>query len=345
MMRIIVLITALVCGLQGFAQVKVKSVYIEGDKTMYVGNTQTLKATVKPDNAADKSVEWESSDTTVATVDNSGKVSAIKKGSVIITANAADKKSATLAMSIDFDIQSELQQYRSEIASLRLQVENLDASSQSPILLVSYIIGGLAFLLSIVLFFLLLQQKRGFHDNVLNLLVTEKGTRMNDFINNIVKKVPSVTAIDTNQPTQINVKELETIVVRIVRTMQAQNQSAIQTSMSQDAVQSAPAPPIQPIQPQRQVRYADSIKSDSTFNKVTELPTDDTVFELELENSVFAEFTVYEKANGKVIRRPEFLNGCDIQKIGNTTLEVTSGKAQEQGGKWLVTTKANIKIL
>lgn len=50
------------------------------------GGSETLVATVSPDNASDKTVTWESSNTSIAMVDENGKVSAIKEGSVIIKA-------------------------------------------------------------------------------------------------------------------------------------------------------------------------------------------------------------------------------------------------------------------
>ena len=55
------------------------------------GETVTLTATVMPDNATDKTVNWSSSDTSVATVDQSGKVTALKEGSTTITAKAGEK--------------------------------------------------------------------------------------------------------------------------------------------------------------------------------------------------------------------------------------------------------------
>ena len=54
------------------------------------GNTETLIATVTPSNAANKSVTWSSSDTSVAEVSNTGKVTAKGKGSATITVKTAD---------------------------------------------------------------------------------------------------------------------------------------------------------------------------------------------------------------------------------------------------------------
>ncbi|MDR1714496.1 MAG: Ig domain-containing protein [Prevotella sp.] len=54
------------------------------------GQQQTLAATVKPDNATDKTVTWTSSNTTVATVDNYGTITAVASGTAIITAKAGN---------------------------------------------------------------------------------------------------------------------------------------------------------------------------------------------------------------------------------------------------------------
>ena len=65
---------------------------VEGDET-------TLTATVKPDDATDKTVSWTSNKTDVVSVDQNGKVKALKEGSATITAKAGDK-SATCAVSV-----------------------------------------------------------------------------------------------------------------------------------------------------------------------------------------------------------------------------------------------------
>jgi uncharacterized protein YjdB len=61
------------------------------DKTsasMTPGQTITLTATVKPDNATDKTVTWTSTNPGVATVDQNGKVTAVAEGTAIIKAEA-----------------------------------------------------------------------------------------------------------------------------------------------------------------------------------------------------------------------------------------------------------------
>lgn len=67
------------------------------DKTtalMKVGEELQLNATVAPENATDKEVIWYSGDETIATVDEDGKVTALKEGSTTITAEANDGNGA-----------------------------------------------------------------------------------------------------------------------------------------------------------------------------------------------------------------------------------------------------------
>jgi len=64
-----------------------------------VGSSETLTATVLPDNATDKTVTWTSSNTAVATVDANGKVTAVAEGTATITAKAGDK-TATCAVTV-----------------------------------------------------------------------------------------------------------------------------------------------------------------------------------------------------------------------------------------------------
>lgn len=69
---------------------------------MQAGQEEVLEATVKPDNAKDKTVTWTSSNTSVATVDSNGKVTAISSGSATITCTANDGsgKKATCTVTV-----------------------------------------------------------------------------------------------------------------------------------------------------------------------------------------------------------------------------------------------------
>ena len=64
------------------------------------GDTETLTATVSPDNATNKKVSWKSSDTAVASVDDNGKVTAVKAGSATITVTADGGKTATCSVKV-----------------------------------------------------------------------------------------------------------------------------------------------------------------------------------------------------------------------------------------------------
>ena len=78
--------------------------------TIPYGGTEplTLTANVDPDDAADKTVTWASSDTTVATVDKDGAVTPVKAGTAAITATATngtaddttDDKTATCTVTV-----------------------------------------------------------------------------------------------------------------------------------------------------------------------------------------------------------------------------------------------------
>ena len=62
----------------------------KAETSISVGNNETLTATVAPRNAANKALNWASSDTSVATVAADGTVTAVKAGTATITATATD---------------------------------------------------------------------------------------------------------------------------------------------------------------------------------------------------------------------------------------------------------------
>ena len=72
--------------------------------TLTEGETETLTATVKPDNADNKKVKWSSDKTEVATVDGDGRVTAVKAGEAVITVTTEDGgKTATCKVTVKPD--------------------------------------------------------------------------------------------------------------------------------------------------------------------------------------------------------------------------------------------------
>lgn len=59
------------------------------------GDTFQITATLMPDNATNKTIEWTTSDAAVATVDSAGVVSVLKAGSCVITASTVDGSNLT----------------------------------------------------------------------------------------------------------------------------------------------------------------------------------------------------------------------------------------------------------
>lgn len=66
-----------------------------GTDEIFQGETLQLSAAVSPNDASDKSLSWSSSNNSIATVNQSGKITGVKSGTAVITATATDRNSVS----------------------------------------------------------------------------------------------------------------------------------------------------------------------------------------------------------------------------------------------------------
>lgn len=85
-------------------KVKVSKITLVPEKQkIMVGESFMISAKISPSNATDKSLAWTSSNTSILTVDQGGKVKALKKGTATVTATAKDGsgKKGTCVVTVD----------------------------------------------------------------------------------------------------------------------------------------------------------------------------------------------------------------------------------------------------
>ena len=102
-------VTATAEGKSGTCAVTVKAKAIgvtevtldKTELTLTEGETETLTATVRPDNADNRKVTWSSDKTEIATVDGAGRVTAVKAGEAVVTVMTEDGgKTATCRVTV-----------------------------------------------------------------------------------------------------------------------------------------------------------------------------------------------------------------------------------------------------
>jgi len=89
-----------------YVSVPVTGVTIPSQIAMRFGETQQLKATVSPVNASDQTLTWISSNAKAATVDTSGKVTAIASGTAVITVQTNNGKTAACTVTVTTPLES-----------------------------------------------------------------------------------------------------------------------------------------------------------------------------------------------------------------------------------------------
>lgn len=117
------------------AGIDVTSIKIIGDgNSLTKGNSMQLKAAIQPKNATDSIIEWSSSNTEIATVDEKGKVDALQAGNVEITATSTNGISAKYSININVPCvllklnQTEISLYKGDTFELVPTLSPLDAT-------------------------------------------------------------------------------------------------------------------------------------------------------------------------------------------------------------------------
>ena len=101
-------------AITGYCSVTVQNVPVESitinpiTKTTVIDAIFSLTATVSPSNATDKRVLWNSSDSTIATVDSTGTVTAKNPGTVTIQARAKDRVGVSASCTITINDLSDI---------------------------------------------------------------------------------------------------------------------------------------------------------------------------------------------------------------------------------------------
>lgn len=129
--------------------VSVTSVTInEGDQELKVGEKVQLTATIAPTDAEDKTLTWESSDPTVASVSATGEVTALKEGSTRITVTSSNGKTDDIIVTV--------------LADGTTPVEPSDGGNNNLGLIIGLTVGGVAIvIIALVLIYIFFIRNKG----------------------------------------------------------------------------------------------------------------------------------------------------------------------------------------
>lgn len=124
------------------ATIEATGIQINEDiKSMDIGESKNLTATITPNDTTNKSIEWKSSDESIVTVSETGEITAKKAGVVDITASTSNGKTNTIKVTVNEEekVNSSNIISTSAIVSSSINNDNTnnDSTSSNPI-------GGIA---------------------------------------------------------------------------------------------------------------------------------------------------------------------------------------------------------
>jgi len=332
MHKIIIILSAVLLTWKVGAAQTVTSISIKDKQDtlqLTINDTERLIADVKVSNHANKNVHWSSSDSMIVEVDNQGNLTAKQIGTatIFIISDIDTTQRDSVVVEVDYSLAHYKEQFfilNDSISKLQSQISSSN-NEESDLIpdLVSYALAVIVLTL-LVLLFVMIRKK--------NAKITHNKTRKEHYEKEFNKneKEKSVLLGEKNKLSLENEKLRDEI----------QN-LRVEVEQKTRPLSPVPAPSL------LQSLYADAI-IDGKFNRVKEQPDDDTIFELKLRkpNAMRANVIVYAPSHKRVIANHSFLEGCEKQILGNTTVTMLrEGIAQKDGsGKWFIIITPEIKI-
>lgn len=296
-----------------------------------VGDTKKIKYILKPQNCDNTKIDWYSSNPEIISVNQSGEITAKIEGESEITARIKGKE---VERKIDVKVVKKKGLFQKWYV-----------------------------LLFLGLFGFILYKKRSFFMNTLKKNKENENIISNNNSDNIEQNKAGINSDNTEilekrikeQQLEINIlkdieRENEVLHLRVKKLEQelrkyqkkSDSSKSIKKNESNEKIESNKNEML------NRILYADAIV-DSTFYKVTDVPNEDTVFELLVSNNLkIVSFKVYKESFKRVLINPDFVDGCEKHKLSENPqdLEVIPGEAQiDSFGKWRITKSAVVKFV
>lgn len=238
----------------------------------------------------------------------------------------------------DSILRSELDSLRGKVSGIQAKAENGEYGGTK--LWVRIMLFSLAFLLAVCVFYVILRLK-GLRDEVVD--VVKGSGRIKEWLQDNFSK-SSTSMVSKSYDSEI-------------RSLQNENRdlknrvAALEDTLRKNVAPGVESPVVanqqissKPVETQK-LLYADSI-IDGMFSHVKEQENDDTIFVLKLKNANSATISIFKQAYGRVLANASYLEGCEKQIIGNSSVEIVrEGEAERAfNGKWKVVSPLKVEI-